>query len=38
MDDHPLHTIGELSRRTGSPVRTIRFYSDEGLLPPAGRS
>ncbi|MEU0061759.1 MerR family transcriptional regulator [Streptomyces albidoflavus] len=38
MDDHPLHTIGELSRRTGTPVRTIRFYSDEGLLPPAGRS
>lgn len=38
MDDHPLHPIGELSRRTGTPVRTIRFYSDEGLLPPAGRS
>jgi DNA-binding transcriptional MerR regulator len=30
--------IGELSRRTGVPVRTIRFYSDSGLLPPAGRS
>ncbi|MEU7378114.1 MerR family transcriptional regulator [Streptomyces albidoflavus] len=38
MDDHPLHTIGELSRRTGTPVRTIRFYSDEGLLPPTGRT
>lgn len=24
--------IGELSRRTGVPVRTIRFYCDEGLL------
>jgi DNA-binding transcriptional MerR regulator len=24
--------IGELSRRTGVPVRTIRFYSDSGLL------
>jgi DNA-binding transcriptional MerR regulator len=31
-------TIGELSRRTGVPVKTIRFYSDEGLLPPAERS
>ncbi|MDC3955294.1 helix-turn-helix domain-containing protein [Polyangium jinanense] len=31
-------TIGELSRRTGIPVKTLRFYSDEGLLPPAGRS
>ncbi|MGX1632571.1 helix-turn-helix domain-containing protein [Streptomyces albidoflavus] len=38
MDDHPLLPIGELSRRTGTPVRTIRFYSDEGLLPPAGRT
>lgn len=31
-------TIGETSRRTGVPVKTIRFYSDEGLLPPAGRT
>ncbi len=31
-------TIGELSRRTGVSVKTLRFYSDEGLLPPAGRS
>ncbi|NIH78149.1 MerR family transcriptional regulator [Amycolatopsis viridis] len=31
-------TIGELSRRTGLPVKTIRFYSDEGLLPPADRT
>lgn len=31
-------TIGELSRRTGVPVKTIRFYSDEGLLPPVERS
>ncbi|HWD07308.1 MAG TPA: MerR family transcriptional regulator [Amycolatopsis sp.] len=31
-------TIGELSRRTGLPVKTIRFYSDEGLLPPTERS
>ncbi|WP_344862955.1 MerR family transcriptional regulator [Amycolatopsis ultiminotia] len=31
-------TIGELSRRTGLPVKTIRFYSDRGLLPPTRRS
>ncbi|MQY09315.1 MerR family transcriptional regulator [Actinomadura macrotermitis] len=27
--------IGELARRTGLPVRTVRFYCDEGLLPAA---
>ncbi|GHG47058.1 MULTISPECIES: MerR family transcriptional regulator [Amycolatopsis] len=26
--------IGELARRTGVPVRTIRFYCDEGVLEP----
>ncbi len=31
-------TIGELSRRSGIAVKTLRFYSDEGLLPPAERS
>jgi DNA-binding transcriptional MerR regulator len=31
-------TIGELARRTGLTTRTIRFYSDEGLLPPAHRT
>lgn len=31
-------TIGELSRRTGVPVKTLRFWSDEGLLLPATRS
>lgn len=30
--------IGELSRRTGLTTRTIRFYSDEGLLPPTDRT
>lgn len=33
-----MHTIGELSRLTGLPVRRIRFYSDQGLLPPALRT
>jgi DNA-binding transcriptional MerR regulator len=27
--------IGDLARQTGVPVRTIRFYCDEGLLAPA---
>uniref|UniRef100_UPI002453D4D3 MerR family transcriptional regulator n=1 Tax=Nocardia cyriacigeorgica TaxID=135487 RepID=UPI002453D4D3 len=27
-------SIGELSRRTGVAVRTLRFYCDEGLLAP----
>ncbi|MDC0669694.1 helix-turn-helix domain-containing protein [Nannocystis radixulma] len=31
-------TIGALARRSGVPVKTLRFYSDEGLLPPAGRT
>ncbi|GLY68570.1 MerR family transcriptional regulator [Amycolatopsis taiwanensis] len=30
--------IGELARRTGLPVKTIRFYSDAGLLPPTDRT
>ncbi|WP_020664254.1 MerR family transcriptional regulator [Amycolatopsis benzoatilytica] len=40
MTDMPgtVFTIGELSRRTGLPVKTIRFYSDEGLLPPTQRT
>ncbi|MGW6919266.1 MerR family transcriptional regulator [Kitasatospora sp. NPDC054939] len=33
-----LYSIGELSRRTGLPVRTIRFYSDAGVLEPTTRS
>jgi DNA-binding transcriptional MerR regulator len=31
-------TIGELARRTGLTVRTLRFYADEGLVAPAARS
>lgn len=34
----PLHSIGSLSTLTGVPVRTIRFYSDVGLLPPTHRT
>lgn len=30
--------IGELSKRTGCQVETIRFYEQEGLLPPPARS
>lgn len=33
-----LLTIGELARRSGVPARTIRFWSDEGILPPSDRS
>ncbi len=32
------YSIGELSRLSGIPVRRIRFYSDEGLLPPSTRT
>lgn len=38
MDDGAPYTIGELARRTGLPVRTIRFYSDAGVVPPSGRT
>lgn len=37
-DGRPLLTIGQLSRRTGLPVRTIRYWSDIGAVPLAGRS
>lgn len=33
-----LYTIGRLARRTGVSVRTIRYWSDIGLLRPTGRS
>ncbi|MEV4306948.1 MerR family transcriptional regulator [Nonomuraea sp. NPDC049624] len=38
MDGGTLYTIGDLARRTGLPVRTIRFYSDRGIVPPVERS
>lgn len=30
--------VGEVSERTGLSVRTIRYYEDVGLIPPASRS
>jgi DNA-binding transcriptional MerR regulator len=33
-----LFTIGQLARRAGVRVRTIRFWSDLGVVPPAARS
>ncbi|MCF4136278.1 MerR family transcriptional regulator [Streptomyces sp. Tue 6430] len=38
MDVTTLYSIGELSRRTGLSVKTIRFYSDSGLVAPTTRS
>ncbi|MFC8765125.1 MerR family transcriptional regulator [Streptomyces sp. NPDC057193] len=40
MDDEhsDLLTIGRLAHRTGLPVRTLRFWSDEGAVPPVARS
>lgn len=37
-DGGRLYSIGDLARRTGLAVRTIRFYSDGGIVAPAGRS
>jgi len=34
----PHMSIGALARRTGLPVKTIRYYSDQGLVPVAGRT
>lgn len=32
------HTIGEVSRRTGLPVKRIHYYEQRGLVEPARRS
>jgi DNA-binding transcriptional MerR regulator len=37
-DEGDRYRIGELARLSGLSVKTIRFYSDRGLLPPAGRT
>lgn len=33
-----LQKIGAVAKRSGVPVKTIRFYCDQGLLQPSGRS
>ncbi|MCP2335444.1 helix-turn-helix domain-containing protein [Actinomadura rupiterrae] len=38
MDDGVGFLIGELARLGGVSVKTVRFYSDEGLVPPVGRN
>lgn len=38
VNEGRLYSIGDLARRTGLSVRTIRFYSDAGVLPPTNRS
>lgn len=30
--------IGELAERAGSTAKALRFYEEQGLLPPAGRT
>ncbi|SEG89310.1 DNA-binding transcriptional regulator, MerR family [Actinacidiphila yanglinensis] len=32
------HSIGDLARRTGLTVKAVRYYSERGLLPVAGRT
>ncbi|MFY1619999.1 MerR family transcriptional regulator [Micromonospora sp. WMMD736] len=38
MSGDERYTIGELARRTGLSVKTIRFYADHGIVPPSDRS
>jgi DNA-binding transcriptional MerR regulator len=38
VDGDRLYSIGDLARRTGLTVKTIRFYSDRGILMPTDRS
>ncbi|PSK99053.1 DNA-binding transcriptional MerR regulator [Murinocardiopsis flavida] len=33
-----LATIGDMAKRTGLPVKTIRYYADEGVVAPTARS
>ncbi|WIX86468.1 MerR family transcriptional regulator [Amycolatopsis sp. DG1A-15b] len=32
------YSIGDLARRTGLTIKAVRYYSDHGLVPPAGRN
>ena len=38
MEKNRSYSIGDLSRRSGLSVRTIRFYSDVGVVPASARS
>lgn len=39
MDDSgPFHSIGDLARRTGLTVKTVRHWSDRGIVTPVGRT
>src|SRR5579862_3392041 len=38
MTNDELFSIGELAKRSGVPVKTIRHYGDEGVLPPSAVS
>ncbi|MET8092203.1 MerR family transcriptional regulator [Micromonospora sp. NPDC005220] len=38
MSGETRHTIGDLARRTGLSVKTIRYYADSGVVPPTDRS
>ncbi|MGR7027796.1 helix-turn-helix domain-containing protein [Geodermatophilus sp. URMC 62] len=38
MDDGTRLTIGEVSARLGLPVRTVRFWTDAGLVDPPART
>lgn len=38
MEERRLYRIGELAELSGLPVKTIRHYSDIGVLPPARRT
>ncbi|MEV4458094.1 MerR family transcriptional regulator [Microbispora sp. NPDC049633] len=37
-DGRELYTVGQIARRTGLSVHTIRFWSDSGLVVPTDRS
>lgn len=37
-DEARRFTIGQVARRTGLTVKTVRWYSDQGLVAPCGRS
>ncbi|WP_121177578.1 MerR family transcriptional regulator [Streptomyces sp. 1114.5] len=38
MNGDATYTIGELARRAGVTVKTVRFYSDQGIVSPADRN